>query len=114
MTYKPLLFQKSMIPRILDGIKTQTRRPLEENNIKVGDVLPLRAPWSQKTYGLIEIVRVYEQPIGEISQEEVEREGFQSLAEFKKTWGRIYGQTNGREVVRVLVFRVVSGGRSQP
>ena len=109
MTYKPLLFQKRFIPLILDGSKTQTRRPLYENNIKVGDILALRAPWSRKTYGLIDIVRVYEHPIGEITEEEVEREGFKSLAEFKKAWGRIYGDINGREVIRVYEFRVVAG-----
>ena len=114
MTYKPLLFQKRFIPLILDGIKTQTRRPLEENNIKVGDVIPLRTPRQKTIHGLIQIVKVYEQPIGEISQEEVEREGFQRLAEFKKAWGRIYGDTNGREIIRVYEFRVISMRRSQP
>ena len=109
-----LTFCRRYIPLILAGEKTQTRRPIgQDPELDVGDVVALRVPWKKQTYGLLEITAVRMQRLEEISQEEVEREGFKTLADFKRAWGRMYGPVNGRELVRVYVFRLVSPRRSR-
>lgn len=104
-----LTFSRRYIPLILGGEKTQTRRPPDQDpKLEAGDVVAVRVPWKKETYGLIEITDVRIQPLEEISQEEVEREGFKTLADFKRTWGRMYGPMNGREMVTVYEFRLIS------
>jgi len=103
-----LTFQARYIPLILEGRKTQTRRLSGEPGPSLGDIVPLRMPWKKRTHGLIEITNIRMQRLEDITQEEAEKEGFRTLQEFKKAWGRIYGSMNGREIIMVYEFRLIS------
>lgn len=110
-----LTFQRRFIPLILSGIKTQTRRPLWQNGPRRGDIIPLRVPWCKTVLGFIQITRVFQQRFEDITREEIEKEGFQTLKDFKQAWEEIYGPTDGHEVVRVYEFKLASPGeRAHP
>jgi len=46
--------------------------------------------------------------LGDITPEEVHKEGFSSLKEFKKTWKSIYGSWNPGMEVWTYEFKVIS------
>lgn len=110
-----LRFQRRFIPLILEGTKTQTRRPSWEAGPDVGDFVTLRSCSSRdRPYGMLEILDVRLQRLRDLTQEDVEREGFRSIGEFRKAWGKIYGETDERETVVVYEFRLVARNPDAP
>jgi len=50
---------------------------------------------------------MYKQRLGDISPDEVRKEGFNTLDEFKKEWIEIYGEWNPDKDVWVVEFEAV-------
>ncbi|MCD6421819.1 hypothetical protein J7L13_00515 [bacterium] len=100
------LFHKQHIPKIFSGQKIQTRR-LHKRKWKVGKVYVLRRNWFDKGIGKILITRRFEQKLGEISPEDVKKEGYNSLEEFRRAWESINGEWNPEKTVTVYEFKLL-------
>jgi len=98
-----MLFKRHHIKKILQGRKTQTRRT-SRRKYKIGRYYAIRDHWFGKPQGHIIITRCFEQKLGEISLEDVKKEGFNSLEEFQKAWVNIYGEWNLEQMVTVYEF----------
>jgi hypothetical protein len=71
-----MLFKRRHIELILSGRKTQTRRlPDKSANYHVGRVYGIRDRWFSKPEAHILITRKFRQKLGEISCEDVKKEG---------------------------------------
>jgi len=106
-----MLFKKHHIELILSGRKTQTRRlPGKSANYHVGRVYSIRDRWFGKAEGHILITRKFRQRLGDISLEDVRKEGYSSLQEFRGAWEGVHGQGSWdpNSVVAVYEFKVVS------
>ena len=57
----------------------------------------------------IRITRRFQQRLGEITPEDVQKEGFGSFDEFKCEWTNIYGEWNPDQIVTVYEFRLIDG-----
>ena len=96
-----IYFKRPFISLILQGRKTQTRRT--SSRYQVGEILSVNSSeiW-------ILITKKYRQRLGDITPEEIRREGFSSLKEFQDTWKRIYGRWNPDAQVWTYEFKVIS------
>ncbi len=106
-----MLFKKKHIEMILAGKKTQTRRlPGKSASYYVGRVYAIRDNWFAKPSGYILITRKFHQKLGEISLEDIKKEGYNSLEEFRRAWEEIHGKGswNPKQAVTVYEFKVVN------
>lgn len=101
-----LVFKEDNLKRVLEGRKTQTRR-LGNNRLTVGRLYSVKCRYFEKGKDKVLITRKFKQRLGEISLEDVRKEGFASLEEFQAVWTRIYGRWDPGEVVTVYEFRLV-------
>ena len=101
-----ILFKKRFIEKILAGEKTQTRR-LGGRRYKVGGVYAVRDGWSKPVRAYIRITRCFTQRLGDISPEDVEKEGFKSFEEFVDAWVMIYGSWDPEQIVTCYEFEIV-------
>lgn len=108
-------FKRKNVDKILAGLKTQTRRT-HVHEWKIGHVYGLRDRWFDKPKGHILITRKYRQRLGNISPEEISKEGFQTMEEFRSHWeNEIMRQPDSwhpDEIVIAYEFRVVSKPRN--
>lgn len=81
--------------------------------IKAGKIYNIKKDWIYKTGHKILIIRVYRQRLGDITPEEVVKEGGYTLAEFKDIWERINDRWNPDDVVIVYKFKVVKQPESE-
>lgn len=102
-----VLFKRPLLFLILEGRKTQTRR-IHRREWKAGRTYVLRTSWYGKPEGYIIITRKFRQRLGDISLEDVKREGFDSFQEFRRAWTEIHGSWDPEETVIVYEFRLVS------
>jgi hypothetical protein len=100
------LFKRKHIKLILDGLKTQTRRT-HIHEWRLGHVYGVRETWFSKPVTHIIIIRKFKQRLGDISLEEVKKEGYRNLDEFKAAWININGSWNPKRVVIVYEFKVL-------
>ena len=103
------LFKRRHIHKIREGQKTQTRRT-HKRTWKVGRTYAIRDRWFGKPQGHIHITRRFEQKLGEISPEDVKKEGYNSLEEFRRAWEEINGKGswNPEQIVTAYEFELVS------
>ena len=96
-----IYFKRPLIFKILRGEKTQTRRL--SDRFRIGEIYRVNSSeiW-------ILITRKYQQRLGEISQEEIHKEGFSSLSEFRQAWRKIYGRYDPDQQVWAYEFKVIS------
>ena len=95
---------------ILAGRKTQTRRLLGKSaNYSVGWVYAVRDRWFSKAQGYILITRKFRQKLGDISLEDVKKEGYNSLQEFRRAWEEVngLGSWDPKQIVTVYEFKIV-------
>ena len=84
------LFKRKHLKKILEGTKTQTRRT-HKRTWKIGHIYSIRDRWFGKPQAHIKILRRFKQRLGDISTEDVKKEGYGSLAEFQRVWEEIHG-----------------------
>jgi hypothetical protein len=105
-----MLFTKDLIEKILEGKKTMTSRSRKLYN--VGDITNLMAnkDYSKITGKYIKIVKVYPKKLGDFTEEDARKEGFNSLEEFKKYWKeheKKLGIWNDDRIVWIHEFELV-------
>jgi hypothetical protein len=83
-----LLFKRPLLIKVLSGEKTQTRRR-RRPKVKVGGEYRLRKgySWLQTRITVTDLRR---QRLGDVTPDDVRREGFASLDEFREAWTGIY------------------------
>jgi len=100
------LFKRKHIKLILKGLKTQTRRT-HIHEWRLGHVYGVRDTWFSKPVTHIIIIRKFKQRLGDISLEEVKKEGYRNLDEFKAVWINIHGSCDPKRLVTVYEFKLV-------
>jgi len=101
-----MLFKRHHIRKILEDRKTQTRRT-SRYKYKIGSRYSIRDRWFGEPQGHVIIKRRFEQRLGEISLEDVRKEGYDSLEEFRKAWIEINGSWDPEKIVTVYEFKRV-------
>jgi len=100
-----MLFKRKHVEMILAGRKTQTRRLLGKSaNYSVGRVYAITNRWFSKPQGHILITRKFRQKLGEISLEDIRKEGYNSLGEFRGAWEEIHGLESWDPNLTVTVY----------
>lgn len=97
------LFKRKLIPLIISGQKTQTRR-LHKHGWKVGCTYKIKDQYYCKGLGTIKITRRFKQRLGDISEQDARKEGFKDRAEFMSAWIQINGSWNPDVVLTVYEF----------
>ena len=102
------LFKRKHVELILQGRKTQTRR-LHSYEWKLGRVYGVRDKLFGKPVARIMVIRKFRQRLGDISLEDVGKEGYSSLEEFCRAWEEVHGpgSWDSNSIVAVYEFKVV-------
>jgi len=98
-----LIFKKKHIEMILEGRKTATRRR-SQHLYRIGGIQGIRSGWYEKPRHHIRITRRYRQRLGDMTQQDAQKEGYPTLEEFKKVWEEINGKWDPDEIVWVYEF----------
>lgn len=106
------LFKRRLIQKVRSGEKTQTRRT-HKRTWKLGKTYSIRASYFGKPEGHIKILKKFKQPLGEISLQDVKKEGFNTLEEFRRAWEEINGKGSWdpEQTVTVYEFKYVEESR---
>ena len=99
------IFKRHHLRKVLAGEKTQTRRT-HKYTWKIGKTYAVRDRWFSKPQGHIIVTRKFRQRLGDISPEDVQKEGFSSLEEFKQEWIKLHGSWNPDEIVICYEFKL--------
>ena len=102
-----MLFKRKHLKKVLCGRKTQTRRRIGRFTLKIGKKYPIRNGFLRRAENHILITRRFRQRLGDISLQDVHKEGFETFEEFKADWIKDYGSWEPNEVVMVYEFRLV-------
>jgi len=102
-----LLFRRHHIRKILQGEKTQTRRLSSKRVYQVGKIYRIKRDWFHYSDIEILITRRWRERLGDISTEDVRKEGYETLEDFKKAWIEIHGYWNPDDIVWVYEFKVI-------
>ncbi|MEM2105002.1 MAG: ASCH domain-containing protein [Candidatus Bathyarchaeia archaeon] len=102
-----VLFKRPLLSLILQGRKTQTRR-IHKYELTVGRTYGIRSTWFEKPKAHIRITRKFRQRLGDITETEIRKEGFDSLENFKQAWKAIHGDWNPEQTVIAYEFELVS------
>lgn len=113
-----MLFKPYHIDQIRDGEKTVTRREWERRQVKPGGVYIAATEMfvsDDEADCYVRVTDVYEQPLGDMDDEDARREGdYETLEDFRDGYERVYGEGSWdpEKVVWVVEFEYV--GRSRP
>jgi hypothetical protein len=99
-----LLFKKHMLLQIRDSTKTPTRRPIKPMVKKRGRY-HLKTELFKVHPDSIQVDRLYQQPLGEMTQEDARREGYSTLREFREEWASIFKTYDPKQMVWVAEFQ---------
>jgi len=97
------LFKRKHVELILQGRKTQTRR-LHSYEWKLGRVYGVRDKLFGKPVARIMVIRKFRQRLGDISLEDVGKEGYSSLEEFQRAWEEVHGPGGWNPDLIVTVY----------
>jgi hypothetical protein len=100
------LFKRKLIPLVLSGVKTQTRR-IHKRSWVIGHTYKIKDSYYCKGLGTIKITRAFKQRIGDISEQDVQKEGFKNREEFIQTWININKAWNPDLIVTVYEFILI-------
>ena len=95
-----IYMKRHLIDLVLSGKKTQTVRAWKRTPPKPGTICKLNFKIP------IIITERYQKSISELTQEELLRDGFQSLKEFKKVWLACYPVFDPAQLVWVIRFEI--------
>jgi hypothetical protein len=101
------IFKRKNLALVLFGKKTQTRRT-HKQEWTIGKTYAVRDRWFSKPQGHIVVLRKFRQRLGDISEEDVHKEGYENLADFQKVWTEIYGRWHPDQVITVYEFRTTT------
>jgi len=102
-----ILFRQEHVSMILDGTKTQTRR-LGKKRWNVGSIHQAKTKLFGEAFARLRILMVRQEKLGDISTEDVVREGYTSHCRFIIAWELIHGRDwDVDAVVWVVDFELV-------
>jgi len=104
------LFKRKHVELILQGRKTQTRR-IHSHEWKLGRVYGVRDKLFGKPVARIMVIRKFRQRLGDISLEDVRKEGYSSLEEFQRAWEEVHGPGGWKPDLIVTVYEFKLEGR---
>lgn len=112
-----MLFKPEHIAAIRTGAKTATRRNWDENYGRPNPGAHMATTEmlvSHENCGCyIVVTDVYQQPLGEMTEEDAHKEGDYSLEEFREVWEKINGDGSWDPELVVDVVEFEYGGRSK-
>ncbi len=105
-----ILFKKFHIEPIKAGTKISTRRK-GKKRWREGSIHQCytKLPFSKGgaiPFAPVRIERVYEQSLGEMTEQDAKKEGGYTLDEFRKRWAEMHGFWNPTETVWVVEFHL--------
>lgn len=104
------IFKRKYLEAVTSGRKTQTRRT-HKGEWKIGRRYSIRARWFDKPEAKILVTRKFKQRLGDITQEDALKEGFNTIQEFREAWTEINGSWNPDQIVTVYEFTLQEGLR---
>lgn len=108
-----MLFQPDHIVKIENGKKTVTRRLWKRWHVKIGGTYPAQKYMYQPRAEcpLIHCEDRYLQPLGDMTEEDADKEGGYTLEEYRNLWEEINGVPFlNRQVVYVIEFQYAGPG----
>ncbi len=107
-----MLFKPEHKEMILNGTKTATRRNWKRPMVKVGGIYKCKLKMLSKEYfAKIKVVKLYEEELGAMTDEDANKEGYEDVEEFRKIWIKINGHWYNEMVVEVIEFEVIKNDR---
>ena len=103
-----LTFKRPLLFLVLEGKKTQTRRLPNKRQLKEGRIYAIMDDYSEGSKGYIKITRKFFQRLGDITEEDIRKEGFNTLEEFKATWEKLYGSWQPDQTIIVYEFELLT------
>jgi hypothetical protein len=100
------LFKKALIAQVLDKSKTQTRR-IHKYKWKIGNTYKIKNNYHCKGLGSIKITRAFKQRLGDISDQDIKKEGFENRTDFINAWNALNGSWNPDIIVIVYEFNLI-------
>jgi len=103
------MFGAELLPKVLSGEKTVTRRRLGWPNpqyYRVGRTYVVNPGRGRKHVGHIDVWDVRTEPLGAITDEDARREGFESVAAFVSYWARMHGSHACSETIARIEFEL--------
>ena len=107
------IFKRKHLDLILQGKKTQTRR-ISRYRLKIGKAYAVRSKMLEPAEARIVITRAWRQQLRDLTSEDVHKEGFNSLTEFRQAWIEIYGEFNLDRIVTAYEFRLHTKTETPP
>lgn len=101
-----MLFKDEDLKKTLRGEKTMSRRLPGRIIYEIGRVYGIRSGWFKKAEHHILITRRFRQRLGDISLEDVRKEGYRSFDEFRARWTKEYGW-NPNRIIIVYEYQLV-------
>lgn len=103
-----MIFKPQLVRKILEGKKTQTRRPVKPGELECryrpGRSYALQSGRGRPAIAQITIREVVEQGLGEISYADALAEGFRTVELFIDYWRGLYGTVDLEQRVWVISF----------
>lgn len=106
---KVLHFRKVLADMILGGEKTLTQRFFDDKDIKVGDLIEMRAWETDKPFAKVRVKEVWEKKLGDLNRDDWEgHEKFSSTSEMYATYSRYYNRPIGPDdTVKIIRFELI-------
>jgi hypothetical protein len=101
----PILFTADHLQKVLDGRKTQTRRR-GKLTYRVGHRYSIKDQYFGKPAAYVVIRRRWRERLGDISPEDVEKEGYSDIWRFKAAWIGLHGHWDPTETVTAYEFEL--------
>lgn len=103
-----ILFKPYHIFPILIGLKTETRRTWEKPRVKIGSIQKAKTRMISKAYfARLRILAVYQQRLGDMTEQDAYEEGGYTLEGYKQAFQKIYGEWDENMIVYVVKFEVI-------
>ena len=99
-----ILFKPEHVEPVLSGTKTQTRRRWKRRRMLPGSTHQARTRLFGEPFALLNVIRVWQEPIGDVSDEDARAEGYPGRKGFLAAFTRINGDVPLDEVVWCVEF----------
>jgi hypothetical protein len=99
-----ILFKPEHVEPVLTGRKTQTRRRWKRRRMIPGSSHQARTRLFGEPFAILEVIRVWQEAIGEVSDEDAGAEGYSGRDDFLAAFTRINGDVSPDEVVWCVEF----------
>ncbi len=103
-----MLFKPEHKEMILNGTKTATRRIWKRPMVKVNGIYKCKLQMLSKDYfAKIKVTKLFKQTMVDMTYDDVKKEGYDSVEDFKNIWIKINGFWDTDAEVDVIEFEVI-------